>query len=268
MRLLLALWLAATLVAGPLRACETPNTIVSDVYPTGIRLPENLLRFYIYFSAPMGQGDILPAIDLLDDQGRVITGVFLANRFDLWSADRTRLTLLLDPGRVKTGLIANREMGRALVAGETYHLRVSEEAKDVMGCPIAAAHRITFEAIQADLASPSTTDWELSAPRIGTRAPLIVLLDGPLDHLSLAYRLRVIGPDGVPIPGRITLQAAETRWQFTPNAPWRDATYQLAIDPQLEDLAGNRPGVLFDQPIGTPHKPWTPQLVWSPKPPD
>ncbi|MDX8355226.1 hypothetical protein [Cognatiyoonia sp. IB215182] len=267
MRLFLIAGLAAVLVAGPMRACEGDLTTVSDVYPSGTELPENLLRFYIYFSAPMGPGDILPSIDLVDDEGHVIEAVFLPARFDLWSTDRTRLTLLLDPGRVKAGLHANLALGRALVPGETYHLQVSETARDARGCELAASHRVTFEATKADLSPPSPADWELIPPNVGTRAPLTVALDGSVDHLSLAYRLRVIGPDGAPVPGRIELDQGETGWLFTPRAPWRDTAYRLAIDPMLEDLAGNRPGVLFDQPIGTPETPWPRVLEWSPAPP-
>jgi len=266
MRLFLIAGLAAALVAGPMRACEGPLTTVSEVYPSGTHLPDNLLRVYIYFSAPMGHADILPAIDLVDDAGGVIDGAFLPNRFDLWSADRTRLTLLLDPGRVKTGLQANLDLGRALVPGMTYHLQISEIAQDARGCALAAPHRVTFEATDADVSSPSPADWELIAPKVGTRAPLTVVLDGPVDHLSLAYRLRVIGPDSLPVPGRIALGDAETSWHFTPKAPWIDTVHTLAIDPMLEDLAGNRPGGLFDQPIGAPETPWPRGLDWSPAP--
>jgi len=267
MRLFLIAGLAAALVAGPLQACEDGQTEVSDVYPSGTALPENLLRFYIYFSAPMGEGDILPAINLLDAEGRRVEGVFLPNRFDLWSADRTRLTLLLDPGRVKSGLQANLALGRALVPGETYHLQISDTAQDARGCALASAHSATFEATEADLSSPSPAEWVLTVPKVETRAPLKVALDGPVDHLSLAYRLRVIGPDGAPVPGRIDLGESETDWLFTPRAPWQETAYGLAIDPTLEDLAGNRPGVLFDQPIGTPETPWPRVLDWSPAPP-
>ncbi|MEO0543250.1 MAG: hypothetical protein AAFY99_05470 [Pseudomonadota bacterium] len=267
MRLLLIAGLAATLLAGPLQACEDGQTVVSDVYPSGTALPENLLRFYIYFSTTMGERDILPAIDLLDAEGRPVEGVFLPNRFDLWSADRTRLTLLLDPGRVKTGLQANLALGRALTPGETYHLQISETALDARGCALASAHRVTFEATEADLSSPSPSKWSLHTPKVGTRDPLTVLLDGAVDHLSLAYRLRVIGPDGNPVPGRIDLGQAETHWLFTPVLPWPDRDHKLVVDPALEDLAGNRPGTLFDQPVDEPSALWQRELFWSPASP-
>ena len=266
MRWLLGIGLAVAVAAGPLRACEVGETVVTEIYPTAVALPENMLRFYIYFSAPMGLDDILPAIDLLDADGQVVEGVFLPNRYDLWSADRTRLTLLFDPGRVKTGLAANHAFGRALVAGETYHLDISPRAEDMQGCPLASGHRVTFEATEADVLSPSPANWTIVTPSVGTREPLIILLDGPVDHLSLAYRLRVISPDGATVAGRIDLDEAETQWRFTPRAEWPAATYHVAVDPQLEDLAGNRPGVLFDQPADVPDAEWLPTLTWSPAP--
>lgn len=205
MRLYSTLVLAASLAAGQLQACEVGDTSVADVYPTSSELPENLLRFYIYFSAPMGHDSILPAIDFLDSDGVALDGVFLSNRFDLWSPDRRRLTLLLDPGRVKTGLAANAAMGRALVAGEIYGLRVSADAQDAQGCALIAPHVVTFKAGTADISSPNPDNWSLGLPEAGTRAPIAVSLDGPVDHLSLAYRLRITDQSGDPVTGRIDL---------------------------------------------------------------
>lgn len=250
MQFLPALALAASMVAGQLQACEVSRTTVTDVYPTGAALPENLLRFYIYFSSPMGPDDIIPAIDLLDTDGAVIDGAFLSNRFDLWSPDRTRLTLLFDPGRVKTGLAANVALGRALAAGETYSLSVSVQAQDARGCPLAAPHLMTFDAGPADIVSPAPTNWALSLPIAGTRMPIVVTLDGAVDHLSLAYRLRIVDDAGVPVSGRIELGEAETLWMFTPNASWQASPYMINIDPQLEDLAGNRMDAVFDLDLG------------------
>ena len=43
-----------------------PETIVSQVYPTANSLPENLLKFYLHFSAPMSQGKVYSYIHLLN----------------------------------------------------------------------------------------------------------------------------------------------------------------------------------------------------------
>lgn len=238
--------LAAVLAAGAAQACERPSTSVAEVYPTGDTLPENLLRFYIYFSAPMGQDDILPSIALLGADDQELSGVFLSNRFDLWSADRTRLTLLFDPGRVKTGLVANQAMGRALVAGDAYQLRISQTARDARGCPLSQEYSMFFQATGADIASPAPENWLLTTPSAGTRDPLVVTLDDAVDHLSLAYRLRVLNPDGAPVAGGLALDGAETIWRFTPREPWENVEYRLRVDPLLEDLAGNRMDAVFD----------------------
>ncbi len=246
MRAAAALSLATSMVAGALHACASEPTRVADVYPTATSLPANLLRFYVYFSAPMGQGDILPSIDLLDEDGSPVEGVFLSNRYDLWSADRTRLTVLLDPGRVKTGLAANMSMGRALEVGRGYHLRIADTARDARGCPLSAPHVVSFRAMAADVTSPTPDAWEITTPVVGTTDLVTVALDGAVDHLSLAYRLRVLDPEGTPLAGHIRLDDAETRWLFAPTRPWDAGVYHLAIDPRLEDLAGNRIDSVFD----------------------
>ena len=49
-----------------------PTTVVAQVYPTANHLPENLLKFYLHFSAPMSQGDCYRHIKLLDAKGKAI----------------------------------------------------------------------------------------------------------------------------------------------------------------------------------------------------
>jgi hypothetical protein len=47
-----------------------PATVVTHVYPTAQLLPENLLKFYIHFSAPMSRGRIYDHIHLLDEEAK------------------------------------------------------------------------------------------------------------------------------------------------------------------------------------------------------
>ena len=46
---------------------STPTTIVEQVYPTTNLLPENQLKFYIHFSAPMSRGEAYSHVVLLDE---------------------------------------------------------------------------------------------------------------------------------------------------------------------------------------------------------
>jgi hypothetical protein len=45
------------------------STVVAALYPTPSTLPENLLKFYIHFSAPMSRGEAYQRIHLLDAAG-------------------------------------------------------------------------------------------------------------------------------------------------------------------------------------------------------
>ena len=96
-----------------------PSTTVARVYPSGDAVPENLLRMYIEFSGPMGRPSGIPHLKLLGSTAGEIEGAFLPLDYEFWDSDHTRFTAFLDPGRVKSGILPNKQMGRALDAGRT-----------------------------------------------------------------------------------------------------------------------------------------------------
>ena len=225
------------------------DVAVDEVYPTGEILPENLLRFYIYFSGPMEKANALDAIALLDKNGTAVDGVFLANKVDLWSPDAQRLTLLFDPGRVKTGLVAHNTMGRALRSGERYTLFVDQSILAADGCTIAGSFSKEFEVTNADFESPDLAKWDIQSPKAGTFDWLSMTLNGSHDHVSLAYRVRVIDSTGAIVGGQIALNANESEWRFKPASVWNNARYQIVVDPMLEDIVGNRLTGSFEEPV-------------------
>ncbi|MEM1410101.1 MAG: Ig-like domain-containing protein [Pseudomonadota bacterium] len=245
-----AMLMAAFAGGASAEVCPQPASGETEIYPSAAVLPANLLRAYLYFPRPMGRGDILEHIALRDASGADVPGAFLGTRYTLWSQDRQRLTLLFDPGRVKTGLAAHDALGRALQEGARYTLVVRGSAQDSQGCPLGADIVHGFAVGPADLTAPDPRTWSLTLPSQGSTAPLSVDLGEPHDHLSLAYRLRVVNGEGAPVAGRIDLERGERVWRFTPRNPWAAQSYTLTIDPSLEDLAGNRPGVVFDRPVG------------------
>ncbi|MEM9387745.1 MAG: hypothetical protein AAGA68_22010 [Pseudomonadota bacterium] len=251
MRTLLWLIVAVSSPAGANVDCADASPArarVAEVYPTADELPQNLLRLYVYFTQPMERSDPAAQVSLRDDQGGVVPGALLNTRFGLWSTDGRRLTVLLDPGRVKTGLAAHQRMGAVLAHGRRYALRIERGLRDARGCAMSVAHEKRFTAGRADRRAPNPAEWSLELPAVRTRQALTVALQGPTDHLSLAYRIRVLDADRHAVPGAIMLARHEQVWRFSPAQTWEAGTYTLRVDPTLEDLAGNRPTGLFDDP--------------------
>src|SRR5262249_19518297 len=92
---------AATRFDIPKAAAKAPSTRVAHVYPSADRIPENELKFYIYFSAPVQRGEAWKRIHLLREDGSAVDLPFLEIDQELWDPDTTRLTVLFDPGRIK-----------------------------------------------------------------------------------------------------------------------------------------------------------------------
>ncbi|MEO1537791.1 MAG: hypothetical protein AAFR73_08660 [Pseudomonadota bacterium] len=266
--LLISLAVALT-ASSAAAACPSPAENSIEIYPTANELPENLLRMYIYYPRPMAVTEGLKHVALLDRTGERIDHAFLATNQELWSPDKTRLTVLLDPGRVKSGLEAHELLGRALVPGQSYTLVVSGTAMDANGCPLGVDGKYNFSVTVADDDPPAPAAWSVDAPRLASTDPVRVDLGSTHDHLSMAYRLRVVDDAGNAMPGSIALGAHEAEWFFTPRLPWSDAEYAVAVDQRLEDLAGNRPGVLFDRPTSFEPMEWQDRLPFTPtKKPD
>ena len=221
------------------------STVVTRIYPTADVLPENQLRLYVHFSAPMGLRGGVDHVALVDETGREVVDPFLPLDTEFWNGDRTRYTLFLDPGRVKRGILPNQEMGRALVPGRRYTLIVKEGWRDGRGMPLKSAHRHEFR-VGAAVERPLTMkSWRIDVPAGGTRTPLAVTFPAPLDH-GLLLRAMGVARGGAMIDGEIGVERTETHWTFTPREPWQPGEYELVALSFLEDLAGNRIGRAFE----------------------
>ena len=228
-----------------------PSTRVAAVYPTGPEVPENHLRLYIVFSAPMGLGSGNPHVRLLDEHGRPVADAFLPLDVDLWNAERTRYTVLYDPGRVKRGIRPNAELGRPLAADRRYTLAIDTAWRDAAGQPLVAPFRREFRVGPPRERALDPAAWRFDLPAGGTRDPLAVRFPVPLDYGLLQSALRVT-MGGEPLAGEIRVEQGETRWTFTPRAPWRPGEHQLVAAATLEDVAGNRIGRPFEVDAADP----------------
>ena len=224
----------------------SPSTMVTAVYPSAGQLPENTLRLYIEFSAPMGNAGALDFVRLTDERGGPVDIPFLPVQADFWNADHTRYTLFFDPGRVKSGIRPNDELGRPLRAGQTYTLQISADWRDAQGQPLKADYRREFRVGPSRESPIVPARWLVVPPAARTREPLVVTFPEPLDHGLLARALGVEDSSGRAVDGDITLDAADTRWMFKPAAPWAAGQHQLVALSILEDPAGNRIGRAFE----------------------
>jgi hypothetical protein len=235
---------AAVLPNGP-SVFYTPATPASArprlaaIHPATDALPANHLKFYLLFTEPMEQGAITRHFKLLDANGRAVPEPFRDT--ELWSGDGRRLTLWFHPGRQKTGVNLNLDLGPVLMAGGRYTLVVDGRWKSQAGRPLGVPIKKTFRALAGDRARPDPSRWRVDAPRAGTRQPLRVRFDEPLDWALLHTQLAVTG-----IAGQAAVDEAGRAWNFTPDAPWPRGGHELIVGWELEDLAGNNLKSLFE----------------------
>jgi hypothetical protein len=166
-------------------------THVTAVYPSGDVVPANLLRIYIVFSQPMSRRGIERHIQLLGENGKPVEHPFLDLEDGLWDPGARRLTLVLDPGRIKRGLALNAVKGLPLRPGARYHLVISAEAKDAEGSPLAENFSKEYRVDPADRTTPDPRKWKLTVPRAGTRELLVVVADRALDQPLFERLVRV-----------------------------------------------------------------------------
>ena len=222
-----------------------------QIYPTAEVLPENQLRFYLQFSAPMSRGEAYEHLKLLKDDGKPVDLPFLEIGEELWDASGRRLTLLIDPGRIKRGLKPREEAGPVLESGRKYSLIITAGWRDESGQPLPASVK-NFAAGPPVEKAIDPKEWKIDAPAAGSKDPLTVRFPRPLDHALLQRTIAIEGTAGKPIAGEISIDDHERRWHFRPDEPWAAGPHELVIDTTLEDLAGNRIGRAFEVDELTP----------------
>ncbi|MCS1410303.1 MAG: hypothetical protein M2R45_03495 [Verrucomicrobia subdivision 3 bacterium] len=228
------------------RSLVNPSTEVVAVYPSATVLPENLLKFYLHFSAPMTVGMAYRHIHLVREGGTEVVAPFLQLDEELWDQAGQRLTVLIDPGRIKSGLLPREEVGPALEEGKVYRLVIDAEWTDAMGLPLLAPFEKRFRVVIPDDRQPKMSEWKLSVPSAGTRETLVVRFPEPLDHALLRRLLWVSDREDREVEGRITIGDDEMTWILAPVRPWAAGIYALCSENTLEDLAGNSLGRRFE----------------------
>jgi len=228
---------------------NVPLTIEA-IYPTSDSLPENLLRMYVVFSHPMKTTGNIENIKLINNKGKEIEGAIFNNVYELWDDSQKQLTVIFDPSRVKTDLIANKELGRALEPNQQFQLQI-DTVEDIYGQKLQQPFIKTFRVIPQDTIAPNTKNWQLITSKHNSKQPLQLVFKTPLDRMSLLTRIKVVDEFKQEVKGKISISNKEMKWQFTPNDVWEKEKYSLLINSRLEDPSGNNLNGLFDHKTGS-----------------
>ena len=233
---------------------------VEEVYPTTSQIPENILRFYVYFSEPIKDGSTIKSIHIFNEDNLEVnlydadssaTGIFLETLEELWSPDYQRITLILDPGRVKTGLDANDELGRSFESGKKYTMEIDTEIESLKGKKLVKKFRKEFEVIPEDRTPPNDDNWKIVIPKENTFEPLKIQFNDILDHAQMISFIRVYDSSNSSLVGEVKFKNNESIWEFYSNSKWEKGNYSIKIDVRLEDLAGNNIQGKFDRDLQT-----------------
>ena len=224
-------------------------TEVLAIYPSVEVLPVNQLKLYVHFSAPMSEHWAARSVHFYRaDSGEPLAGAFLEGP-ELWDRERRRLTLLLDPGRIKRGLVPNRESGYPLIEGVPVVVRIDAEFRDSEARLIDAIAERRYAVGPALRTRVDPARWRCRAPAAGSRDALRVKFERPLDHALIERFLWVVDATGKRLAGHASVLTGEREWSFEPRAPWGSGRHAVMIDPRVEDLAGNSVARVFDRDL-------------------
>lgn len=175
-------------------ATRAGTTKVDAIYPSTSELPQNVLRFYLHFSAPMQQGNVYRFIRILRENGEKLVLPFLELSEELWDRSGTRLTLLLDPGRIKRGLVPREEDGAILEVGKKYRLKVHADWPDARGLPLGSETTKEFIVKNEDFSQPNPLEWKVIIPSDFDSDPSNSTVSGKFDLKALKRSLQVVFP--------------------------------------------------------------------------
>ncbi len=220
---------------------------VVSIFPSANELPENLLRFYLYFNTPMKKGQALKHVQLIDASGNIDKHAFMEFKQELWSPDGKRLTILFDPGRIKRGVSTNMELGPALLEGKQYQLVISGAWQDVYGQELSINTTKEFLIGKAYRQKIEVDELEIQKPEADSEEILSIHFDRIIDHALIQSMIQIKDENEKVIAGYWQTSEDEKIIQFVPEKTWKKGTYHIIMDNRLEDAAGNNLNNLLDQ---------------------
>jgi hypothetical protein len=230
---------------------ETPIRIS----PQAKVLPANTLRFYLHFPRPAEAHFDRDQLWLLNEEEQVVRDPFLVLSQELWSPDGLRLTVLMEPGRIKRGLGADPAHAPALVVGRAYSLVVTA---------LGQTARHSFRVSDPVLEALNETYWHLVSPTVGSLDPAVVHFDRVMDASLCEDEIGVLIRSGDVVQARVSLAPDGTTAQLIPSYPWRAEEHRLIVSERLEDVCGNRLGEALEHDLRTGGRPRAGMINFTP----
>lgn len=224
---------------------------VEAIYPSSKILPSNILKWYIQFSNPISEVFVYNHIRFLNAVGDTIPRSILPLENALISDNGKLLTVWIEPGRQKRGLIPNTKLGPVFNKDgfNKYSLVVLKTLEDQNGVGMKKDFMHSFQTTIADRNKPTINSWNLIPPKINSTSSLIIDCNESLDYGSTLNNISILHNKENEIQGTWKLSDHETILEFTPIYPWKKGIYHIVFSPKIEDLAGNSLERLFDHKI-------------------
>jgi hypothetical protein len=236
----------------PAEPSSSRASLPYKVYPSTDLLPSNMLRLHLRFSVPQDIFDITTDVRLIDSDGQQVAHPFLDLPDGLWSTDGRTLTLLLHPGRIKSGLKAQSALGFAMREHKQYVLQlrsagtVSSVATDSiidLNTWITVKKFAVIEAVVEAIALESVAITTLQDKK---NSLVTVKFDRPIDRLALENFVVLVDSHMQQTMVTWAIDEHEKTIAAITVAPLPSGKYAILLAAELEDIAGNRISAAFE----------------------
>lgn len=225
------------------------------ISPEAVVLPANTLRFYIHFSRSGEAHFDREQLQLINEKGQVVPDPFLVFSQELWSYDGCRLTVFMEPGKIKRGMGEDPSHEPAFIVGQTYSLVLTA---------LGQTARHTFRVSDPILEPIDETSWHVVLPNAGSLDPAIVHFDRVMDAALCEDEIRIMTSSGEVVQTRASLSPDGSTMEFIPNQPWSAGEHSLVVSNRFEDVCGNRLGEALDHDVGVIGRPRDGMINFTP----
>lgn len=222
-----------------------------QVFPEADLLPANLLRFHLRFEQVLDEFNVNEDLRLIEFDGtteRVVENPFLDLNEGLWSANGLTLTVLLHPGRIKSGLASHKFLGPALREEYRYELqaRGNQEANRVVGklgewFPLKRF--VTCNPINERIDLDNVT---LCATHYVDRSMLSIQVGRVCDRLATENSLALVYNDKSVVDFDVFTDGTDTSIALSLPDGLQPGRYTIHFASDFEDACGNRFSEAFE----------------------